>query len=819
MAALFTGIVLCVSLAAQGPSPVPVTGRVVSGAAKQAVAGAVVSSGSNQASTDRNGAFTLLLPPGAARLTVEAAGAIPQQVAVTVAPGMAPLEILLVATSTFREQVTVQAAAEVSQEPSSIAISPASVLRVAGAADNIFKALHTMPGVNAVDDFGSRLSVRGGGPDQNLTVMDGIEIHNPYRLFGLTSAFNPETIDHFELTMGGFGAAYGDRLSSILLVANRPGTTKEVLAGSASLSLTDTNVVFEGRIPATATGSWLVSARRTYYDLIAERLVDSDLPSFTDVQLKAAWAPKAGHTLTFFGLRSREHTDLMIGGNDDADRLGDRAQNGVISVTYEAALTPRVASRTIVAWYRYMDDLDVNATFLNNAERSNTPNGVATASIIFRRDLTVHDRSLRQEVRIAAGSRHVLEAGMEFHLLRTAWGWTIAGDRNPVSSNGSSMVGGAGLPSLLRSARETTRAAGWFQDRIQVASRLRLEPGIRVDRSGVDGETIASPRLGARFDITPRTALRGAVGLFTQSPGYEKLLQSDYFVDLTDDTARQLASERSIHIVGALEHRLGGSSLARFETYVKTFDRLIVGRLETPAERAARVAQYNFPASLASSVPAAPQITTVPVNGASGRSFGFDVYVERRPPAANGRLSGWASYTWGRADIDAYGQQYPFDYDRRHTASVVGTIAAASRLDVSATFRVASGFAKTQPLGVRVAERPVPGRLPGTPGSLMPAVDDGGNLIWMLDFGDVSNLNRGRLPPYARLDVRVTFKPKTAAGRWLFYVEVLNVLNRENVTQFEPVLLFDPSSDRPAIDYASDSGLPRLPSFGFRFRF
>ncbi|MFH7813526.1 TonB-dependent receptor plug domain-containing protein, partial [Acetobacter lovaniensis] len=77
------------------------------------------------------------------------------------------------------------------------------------------------------EEFGSRLAVRGGSPDQNLTVMDGVEIHDPYRLYGLTSAFNPETIQAFELATGGFSAKYGDRLSSLLSIENRDGTRAE----------------------------------------------------------------------------------------------------------------------------------------------------------------------------------------------------------------------------------------------------------------------------------------------------------------------------------------------------------------------------------------------------------------------------------------------------------------------------------------------------------------------------------------------------------------------------------------------------------------
>ena len=286
--------------------------------------------------------------------------------------------------------------------------------------------------------------------------------------------------------------------------------------------------------------------------------------------------------------------------------------------------------------------------------------------------------------------------------------FAVTGDPGPTSPRI-----GVGLPLLLRSTRDTTRAAVWFQDRYQPRAGVRLEPGLRIDRSGLAGETIASPRLGVRLDLTPRTRLRFAIGRYTQSPGYEKLLQSDYFVDLTSADSGQIKSERSLHVIGAIERALTSSVTARVEAYVKTFDRLIVGRLETPAETAARVAPYAFPAAIASSVPSAPIITTNPVNGATGRAYGFDVYVEKPPQSRRDRLSGWASYTWGVANITSYGRQYPFDYDRRHSVSVVGTYWLSRRLDVGATLRVASGFPTTPAVGVRVVRDARRRRQPG----------------------------------------------------------------------------------------------------------
>ena len=86
--------------------------------------------------------------------------------------------------------------------PAELPVRPTAVMAVAGAADNVFRTLQTLPGVAATTEFDSRLSVRGGSPDENLTIMDGVEIHNPYRLFGLTSAFNPETVAAFDLYAG-----------------------------------------------------------------------------------------------------------------------------------------------------------------------------------------------------------------------------------------------------------------------------------------------------------------------------------------------------------------------------------------------------------------------------------------------------------------------------------------------------------------------------------------------------------------------------------------------------------------------------------------
>ena len=272
--------------------------REVRGVVRDAVSGepiaeVAVSGGGRATVTDAEGAFSITLPAEAPGLAFVAEGYFDAAAPLPPEGARGPISVRMLPRQ-ITEEVEVTAAAPGLDRPSATVVPPAEVLEVAGTADNIFRALSTLPGVAATEDFGSRLAVRGGTPDQNLTLMDGVEIHNPYRLFGLVSAFNPETVESFSLSAGGFGAAYGDRLSSLLIVENRTGQVN--LAATSSLSITDGNLVVEGPLPGP--GSFLLTGRRTYYDVIVGRVLDQDFPSFLDTQLQARWEFANGNRLT-----------------------------------------------------------------------------------------------------------------------------------------------------------------------------------------------------------------------------------------------------------------------------------------------------------------------------------------------------------------------------------------------------------------------------------------------------------------------------------------------------------------------------------------
>ena len=805
---------------AQAPN-VTVSGAVVDAGTRAPIAGAVVSVDGRQTAADPKGAFVVTLPPGRLTIEVTAPGYFPLVTTLEVGPaGVTGAELALARDDGFASSVDVVAPAP-AVAPATTTVAPIQVLRTPGALDNIFRTLQTLPGVTAAEEFGSRLAVRGGSPDQNLTVMDGVEIHDPYRLFGLTSAFNPETIESFELSTGGFSAKYGDRLSSLLSIDNRDGTRAESFAGSATLSITDANIVTEGALP-DARGSWLVSARRTYYDLVAARITDQDFPGFADVQGKVTWDAGAGKKLSAFALRSRQSAAITIDEDDARGEFQDDTANDLAWARFDWSLGSRAQSHTIAGYSNTESTFGVDAAFENTARRSNTPGetGFGLATVIFERALDVRDASVRQEVSWSAGD-HVVDIGAEAHWLETTLRFQIEGDRNPAAANGSSVQGGAGLPDLLSVISQSTRAGAWLQDAWQVGSRAAVQAGLRLDRPGGTEGLLLSPRVAATVFLGPTRRIRGAIGRYTQSAGYEKLAQSDYLLDLGGDAATALVSESALHGSLGVEQDLPGGVMVRAEGYYKRFDDLLIGRLETAGERRARLSKYDFPLSLAAEIPIEPIITTAPTNDGTGRAYGFDVFVTRARAASDTRLTGWASYTWGRADRDAYGRRYAFDYDRRHAIAAVVAYRWSPKWELATTTRVASGFPRTAPLGVRVAaiddedDRDGDGVLD----ELVPAVDAAGLLVYEVNLGGVDNLYRATLPVFARVDLRATWRPRGAAGRWEFYAEVINLLNRKNAGAFEARLEYDPSSDRPRIVEERDQSIPRLPTVGLRFRF
>ena len=170
---------------------------------------------------------------------------------------------------------------------------------------DIFRTLQSLPGVLQSSEFSTGLIIRGGNTDQNLILLDGITVYNPSHLGGIFSNFIVEAIKEANLTKGGFNAEYGGRLSAVLDVISREGNRKNIKFKS-DISLLSTKATAEGPF---YNGAWLVSGRRTYFDLLLPSLGIDGVPPyyFYDIQ---------GHAFTDLTYKDRISISFYNGIDD-----------------------------------------------------------------------------------------------------------------------------------------------------------------------------------------------------------------------------------------------------------------------------------------------------------------------------------------------------------------------------------------------------------------------------------------------------------------------------------------------------------------------
>jgi hypothetical protein len=716
--------------------------------------------------------------------------------------------------------------------PAAVSRSGDEVRTLAGGFASVHQSIQALPGVTATDELGGRIAVRGGAPDENLTVVDGIEIESPFRLsvaaedlamVGLGSRFHADTIDRVEFSPGAFDVRYGDRLSSLLVVTHREGSEARRLGGAASVNLADVNVLVEGRLPGRAQGSWLVGSRRAVFAGAAFGAIGHSLPRSQDLQVRTSWRPRTDQRVTFAWLSTRERSRPVENGAD----AGQTAvvQHAMASVTLESVIGRRASSRTVLWSSRLSDELHAFERSYDNSRGANAMGSIGQGGLFqfqLERRAVVRTAGVRQDVSIVAAARHALDLGVEIRRLDTTWAWRIAGDRSLQQANASSIRLGLGLPDAFDSSRDVVRLGAWVQDRWQVTSRAALQPGIRIDRSSMTRETTMSPRVTGSVDLGRRWRTDAAVRWHAQSPGYEKTLEADYFLDLSRERASVLTSERALHLVAGVERRWGAGWFSRVDVYRRRSSRLLVGRVETDQERLARLASYDVPDALRPFVPRGAAITIVPANDGAGLARGVEVSVARARDSSGRRVAGWASYSFARAHETAYGVTYPADYDRRHALTAAATVRVGPQIDLALTGRWATGLPRTPVHGIQLALVPDAGDADadGNRSERVPLRDEAGLPMFQPSFGDFSRMNSARRPTFGRLDGRLMYRPPVWAGRWQVSLDLVNLLNRSNVAQIDTVLVLDPASTPPSvIEVPGDAGIPFLAIVGARVSF
>jgi len=233
------------------------------------------------AATDANGYFSIRVPTGSYSVTASYIGfqSVVRTDVVVTTRGSSWLTIRMTESYIGLEEVEITPdyfdRAVTAGQPSTITLSQQEIRQSPGSGQDFQRILQAMPGVGFSTDQTNELIVRGGAPNENLIIFDDMEIHslnhypNEFNSAGPISMVNVELIDDIKFSAGGFGARYGDKLSSVMVVKTRDGTLSRPLKGNVNVSMAGAGAIFEGRINE-GRGSWIASARRSYIDLVAK---------------------------------------------------------------------------------------------------------------------------------------------------------------------------------------------------------------------------------------------------------------------------------------------------------------------------------------------------------------------------------------------------------------------------------------------------------------------------------------------------------------------------------------------------------------------
>jgi TonB dependent receptor-like, beta-barrel/TonB-dependent Receptor Plug Domain len=687
--------------------------------------------------------------------------------------------------------------------PRAYAVEPVEVREMAGGMENVLQSLQVQPGVAGTNDEDGKLAVRGAGPEHNLIVLDGVQIHNAQRLGEWTTSFvNPATAASVTLDPSGLDARFGGRLSSVVNLETRDGTTARALAMSGSLGLTSGDVLFEGRMPGTSSGSWWATARGTYYRFVFDRFDDGAIPSFGDLQVKATLYPTRRTRLTLFGLAGREMLQTLDQERDGAVvvRESDRGDNRIAAGTLRWMPSSRFSSATTISAYsttsRYVDRMIA----------------LIAGNDAFDRRLVLQDYAVRQQVLFAPAKDQLIDAGVDLHRVRSSWQMT--GFKQPEwwrgigPSTWGELVDYSSGP--IDSYLQRTQAGAWFQIRLPASSLFVLEPGIRVDWNSFTGEAAWQPRLRLSRAIGRGSAWAG-FSMQAQTPSHESLQGFEYF-DFSGDNSEGLRNARTQQIVVGTEQPIGAGFGLRVEGYYRSLDRLLVQCPETDAERRNRLRPYEIPDDMPlDSALLEHRPTVFPISIGAGQAAGVEILLKRE----RRRLSGWMGYTLSKATRDLYGRTVPSDFDRRHALNAVIEAAFTRAWRASATWRLASGFPTTPVREEVVFDSPV--LLDGTRREILrPVRNRDGQLVSFLDVFQrrLSTINSERLTGYSRLDARLSYSTRR---HWEFYGEILNLLNSRN--HLQRVTEHRDGQARPVGEANVYNTFERMGSFGLRVTF
>ncbi len=618
---------------------------------------------------------------------------------------------------------------------------------------DIMKTIQLLPGVQSGNEGTSGLYVRGGGPDENLILLDGVPVYNANHLFGFFSVFNADALNSVTLVKGGFPARYGGRLSSVLDIRMKEGNSKELhVAGSVGLIAAKLTV--EGPVVKDKS-SFIISARRTYIDVLSypsQILANKQMGNsgkfyggyyFYDLNGKINWKHSEKSRLylsAYMGndkayARGKYETSEHKGNDDFKLRWG----NITTALRWNYVFNKKLFANFRGSYSKYK--------FLTGEKYEDiSPN--YREKLAFEYFSGIDDVAASADFDFVPATNHYIRFGVSniYH--------TFNPGVNAFSFNNSGGNDETSVDTTFGNNKiYANEIDAYIEDDFSIGPVLKLNLGVHASGFYVKNTFYKSfqPRAAIRVAAAKKLSLKASYASMTQ---YIHLLSNtsiglptDLWVPVTD-TIKPMSSQQ-VALGGV--YNLNDMFEISVEGYYKWMNDVI---------------SYKPGASYLTSDNDWQEMVTI----GTGWSYGAEFLIRKDM----GRLTGWVGYTlsWSwRKFEEVSPDKFPYHYDRRHDVSIVATYKLSDKIDFGASWVFGTGAAITLPYDKYLALGDYKGFSGGGHGGYEP---------YLTYIDNVQERNNYRTPNYHRLDLGVNFHKKKKWGERTWSVGLYNAYFRQN---------------------------------------
>lgn len=667
---------------------------------------------------------------------------------------------------------------------------------VLGEAD-VMKTIQLMPGVQTGVDGSAGLYIRGGSPDQNLILLDGVPIYNVDHLFGFFSVFTPEAVKKVTFFKGSFPARFGGRISSVIDVRTNDGDMQKY-HGTLSIGLLTSKINLEGPIIKGKT-SFNISARRSYIDLLAKPFMPDDQKLsyyFYDVNAKINHKFSDRSRLFLSAYNGKDHFSAKYD-EDTEFKNGTKMNwgNTLLSARWNYIFNNQLFSNTTVAYNNYKFNIN---SYTTNRLSSENQNFINKYSADYRSG--IQDWSYKIDFDYNPTPTHHIKFGTEYmyHTFHPeVMTSKISDQQNDQTERNTT------YQSINNSNIYAHELSAYVEDNFKLSSRLRLNLGVHFSLFQVQKKSYFSiqPRISARYQLSDNIALKAS---YTKMSQYVHLLSS---MPIAMPTDLWVPVTKKIKPMQAHQYSLGGyyTGIEGWEFSVESYYKDMRNVLEYKDG----VSFFGTSAGWENKV-----------EMGKGRSMGIEFMAQK----TIGKTTGWASYTLSKSDRQFSkgginnGERFPYKYDRRHNISLTINHKFNDRIDIGASWVFYTGGTSTIPEEKTTVIRPTDGSNNGfgggyNYGNYYESIYGNGSPV-IGEAAYVEHRNNYRLPASHRLNIGINFNKKTKHGMRTWNISLHNVYNAMN-----PAWVYRSHNYEGKSIIKKYTLLPLIPSFTYTYKF